>query len=119
MTGPNILVVEDEYLLACTLEEDLQRHGYVVIGPFGDLQTATAAARRKTFDLAILDINLRGELVYPLADDLAARAVPFIFLTGYSTLTLPERLRASPRLAKPYDPADLLREIKRVLNRPR
>ena len=114
MTGLRILVVEDEYLLAHTLEEELRNAGHAVVGPYGDRATGTRAARREAFDLAILDINLGGEMAYPLADELIARKVPFLFLTGYGTLNMPERFRACPRVSKPYEPKHLLREIARV-----
>ena len=116
---PNILVVEDEFLLACMIEEDLRAGGCTVVGPFGDLASASEAAGREAFDLALLDINLNGEMAYPLADDLQARGIPFLFLSGYGTSNLPERFRTSPQIAKPYDPAVLLREIERSVRKAR
>ncbi|MBS3647681.1 response regulator [Pseudaminobacter sp. 19-2017] len=109
-----ILVVEDEFLLALVLEDDLAAAGYTVVGPYNSLSSAMAASQREAFDVAILDVNLDGEMVYPLADDLIARGMRFIFLTGYVANDLPERFRKSNRLPKPYDPAALLREIARV-----
>jgi DNA-binding response OmpR family regulator len=110
-----VLVVEDEFLLACSLDEDLRSFGYSVVGPFTRLARALDASRHERFDLAVLDINLNGEMVYPLAQDLMVRGIPFLFLSGYGTANLPERFRAAPRLAKPYDPKLLLREIRRIL----
>ena len=71
------------------------------------LEEAMNAAEREHFDFAILDINLNGTMVYPLADQLLARGIPFLFLTGYSLSNLPERFRPVTRLSKPCDP-DLL-----------
>jgi CheY-like chemotaxis protein len=115
LQGLRVLVAEDEFLVALLLEEELRSLGCSIVGPFTNLAMATQASRRDPFDLAILDINLSGELVYPLADELLAREVPFLLLSGYGAANLPERFRTSPRLAKPYDPAALVREIRRIL----
>lgn len=114
MRGLTILVVEDEFLLACSLEEELRALGHSVLGPYGDREEATRVSRGRPFDLAILDINIAGDMIYPLADELASRGIPFIFLTGYGALNLPERFRACRRLSKPYDLKDLVQEIARV-----
>jgi CheY-like chemotaxis protein len=70
------------------------------------------AARREPIDLAILDTNLNGQMVYPLADDLLALGIPVIFLTGYQKASLPVRFRVVPQVSKPYDPAALIKEIR-------
>ena len=110
-----VLIAEDEFLVGFQLEEDLRSAGYSIVGPFNTLPTATQAARRERFDLAILDINLNGQMVYPLADELWARGIPFIFLSGYVSGDLPARFRRSPQLTKPHDPAALSKEIRTVL----
>lgn len=110
-----ILVVEDEFLVAALLEDDLNAAGYAVVGPFTSLASATQAARGGRLDLAILDVNLNGEMVYPLADELLARKVPFIFLSGYGLQDMPEKYRGAPRIAKPYDPPALIREVSRIV----
>jgi DNA-binding response OmpR family regulator len=107
LSGKIILVVEDEFLLALQLEELVESLGGRVRGPYRSLDRAMEA-RREDFDLAILDINLGGAMVYPLADDLAERGVPFIFLSGYSGANLPERFRSVTRLSKPCDPDALI-----------
>jgi DNA-binding response OmpR family regulator len=112
--GIRILLVEDEFLVGFLLEDDLRAAGFIPIGPFTTLGQALEASRREEFDLAILDINLQGEMVYPLADDLSARQIPFIFLSGYASLNLPERFRAWPRLSKPHSQARLIAEIQRI-----
>jgi chemotaxis family two-component system sensor kinase Cph1 len=109
-----ILIVEDESLLAMELEEFLHAAGYTIVGPFSDLGRATEAAHRETIDLAVLDSNLNGEMVYPLADELSAQGVPFIFVTGYGTSNLPERFRSAPRVPKPFDPAALINQLQRM-----
>lgn len=109
-----ILVAEDEFLVGVQLEEDLRSVGCSTVGPFTTLEMATQAARHERFDLAILDINLNGKMVYPLADELAQRGVPFIFLSGYMVADLPDRFREAPQIAKPHDPAVLTREIRKA-----
>lgn len=115
MKGLRILLVEDEFFLACSLEEELRSYGCAVIGPFADVTAAAEAVGRERFDFAILDINLNGEMAYPLADALSDLGIPFLFLSGYSRSNLPERFRASPQVSKPYDPTVLMREIQRTL----
>lgn len=112
---PRILVVEDEFLLAAGLADELTAAGYVVVGPYSRLQDARLGAEREQFDLALLDINVRQELVYPLADELCAHDVPFIFLSGYSASDVPLRFRERPRLAKPYEARSLLALVARCL----
>ncbi len=108
-----ILAVEDEFLLSVVLAEDLRAAGYEVVGPFGNLPDALAAARRESFDLAVLDINIRGTMVYPLADELLRRGVPFIFLTGYGRADVPPRFATIPRVPKPYEARALLQAVER------
>lgn len=107
-----ILLAEDEFLVGVQLEQDLHSAGCSIVGPFNTLETATQASRCERFDLAILDINLNGDMVYPLADELSARRVPFILLSGYLSADLPDRFRASPQVTKPHDPAALIKEIR-------
>lgn len=107
-----VLIAEDEFLVGLQLEGDLRAAGCSIVGPFSTLETATRASRRQRFDLAILDINLNGDRVYPLADELSAREVPFIFLSGYLSADLPQRYRNRPHITKPHDPAALIREIR-------
>lgn len=114
LRGKRVLLVDDEFLLILQLEELLHSLGCAIVGPYGDLHAALAGARRAEIDFAILDVNLNGTMVFPLADELHERGIPFILLTGYGRTSLPERFQATPRLSKPYDPATLLREIKLI-----
>jgi CheY-like chemotaxis protein len=117
MPDPNrparILVVEDEYLLAEDLAETLAGLGVHVLGPVGALDEALELLEALLttdggIDGAVLDVNLRGQLVFPLADALIARQVPYVFATGYGPEVLPERYRAAPLLQKPIQPRLLL-----------
>src|SRR4051794_18564375 len=85
LRGRRLLVVEDEYLIAASLARELEGRGAEVVGPAGSVRDALALveAEGDRLDGAVLDINLRDERVYPVADALVARGVPFIFLTGY------------------------------------
>lgn len=105
------MLVEDEFLLAIMLEQDVTSAGARVVGPFGHLDAARSAANDEQFDIAVLDVNLGGEMVYPLADDLAAMGRPFVFLTGYSVAQLPERFRGRPHLPKPHDASRLIERL--------
>jgi DNA-binding response OmpR family regulator len=112
-----VLIAEDEFLVGLQLEEDLRSAGCSIVGPFSTLEAAMQASRRERFDLAVIDINLNGDRVYPLADELSARAVPFIFLSGYLPANLPQRYRSRPHVTKPHDPAALIKEIRAAVRR--
>jgi CheY-like chemotaxis protein len=107
LRGLRILVVEDEFLVAMELETMLQDLGGVVIGPLGSLDDAVACAREEALDAALLDVNVGGRLVTPVADALAAREIPFVFCTGYDAASLPGRHAAAPILMKPCQPHEL------------
>ena len=99
-----VLVVEDEYLLAEDLREELIEGGAAVIGPAQTVARALElVASPGRLDAAVLDINLGGELAYPVADALAERGVPFLFTTGYDSSALPDRFNTVNRCEKPVD----------------
>ena len=108
--GLRILLVEDEFLVALEVEDVLQTMGCAVLGPFAKLSKAIDAAHSAEMDGAILDINLNGDMVYPLAEYLMSKTIPFVFLTGYTAADLPEKYRRFRRLQKPLD-AGLLRGV--------
>lgn len=111
-----ILVVEDEFLLASVLTNDLASAGYSVIGPYMSLEPAQAGSRGEEIDLAILDINLGDETIYPLADEFIRRKMPFILLTCLDPNDLPQRFRRLPLVAKPYDAPVLLSTIEQLIS---
>ncbi len=113
-----VLVVEDKFLVAIQLEDDLKAAGYAVVGPFTDLESAMQASRKEEFDVAILDANLNGTMSFPPADELNERKIPFVLLTGYGATSLPERFRSGRRLTKPCDVDTLLAEIERAVETP-
>ena len=101
--APRLLIVEDSYLLVLTLETMCEELGWQIVGPASRLDQAMEMARTETFDAALLDVNLDGEMSWGVADVLNARGIPFAFSTGYDQIDiLPARLAGSVILAKPY-----------------
>jgi DNA-binding response OmpR family regulator len=97
-----ILVVEDETVLAMMLEDYLQDEGYDVVGPFGRLDRAMQAAEREALDAAVLDVNIAGEMVFPVAEALDRRSVPILLVSGYDSRIMRKAPKDWPRLMKPY-----------------
>lgn len=116
LDGRRVLVVEDEMLIAMLVETALQDENCTVVGPYGSLSEAMEAARTETLDLAVLDINLAGKLVFPAAEVLAARGVPFLLLSGYGEIALPSNRRHWPICAKPFSLSDLLSRLTALLS---
>jgi CheY-like chemotaxis protein len=115
--GLQILLVEDEALVAATLEDMLADFGCTLAGAAATLTDALAAIQA-TFDIdaAILDVNLGGEKVFPVADILVGRNIPIVFSTGFGPADLAQRYPESRLLQKPYQPealADLLIDLAR------
>jgi CheY-like chemotaxis protein len=97
-----VLVVEDELMIRMLLEDMLGELGYTVAAEAGRIDEALEATKNADFDLAILDVNLDGQPISPVADALAARGTPFVFATGYGERGLPEPYRDRPTLKKPF-----------------
>jgi CheY-like chemotaxis protein len=108
-----ILVVEDEFLIALDIAGALEQNGHVVIGPFASRQDAVAALEREQIDGALLDANLGGEPVGDIADALAARRLPFAFVSGYGVEHLPPKHKHAPLVRKPFTNSDLLTVVER------
>src|SRR5215210_1680167 len=102
LSNCRILIVEDEVLIGLVLEDILEMLGCVVAGNAATLDEARRLAEAGGFDLAVLDVNIGSEPVYPLADLVLSYGLPVIFATGALPETLPERFRACPVLEKPY-----------------
>jgi PAS domain S-box-containing protein len=108
--GNQVMVVEDEALVAMVVSDALTDLGYQVAGPFSRPDEAIAAVKEGGISAAILDINLAGALVYPVADELLARGIPFVFVTGYGTESIERRFADIPVLQKPIE-RDALQRI--------
>lgn len=107
-----VLVVEDDALLAMEMEDMLRDLGCDVVGPVARLDKALDVARAEALDGAVLDLNLRGELSFPVIDLLKGRGVPVIVCSGYADLPdMRERLEGIPFLAKPYDAAAVAKQV--------
>jgi CheY-like chemotaxis protein len=107
-----ILVVEDEYLIAITLSDQLEGVGSIVVGPVPSVERAIKAIESDSkIDAAILDINLGGVRAYPIADKLLARNIPFVFTSGYEDDVLRTRYPQVRNCLKPY----LFPEIEKAL----
>jgi len=104
--GLRVLLVEDEIMIALLVEEILVEFGHTVVGPASRIDRALELVASEAIDVAILDVNIDDKEVYPVAEALAARGIPFMFVSGYDTL--PERFRDRPRLTKPFRQRALL-----------
>ena len=105
LDGLTIMVVEDDFLAALELKRLVEDRAGTVAGPVGRLDQAQALARASRLDGAILDVKLNGAVSLPLVDDLIARGIPVILVTGYDAATLPARFVDTPRLPKPFSEA--------------
>lgn len=102
-------------LVAMIIEDMLAEMGCSVIGPAARVAEALVLIDRETFDIAVLDVNVAGDVVTPVADVLEQRGVPFVFSTGYRARELPERFQKHTLVQKPYRDADLRRALGEAL----
>ena len=100
-------MVEDEYLIRMLLEDMLEELGYDMAAGVGTVSEASEEASNGDFHAAILDVNLDGQEIYPVADILAERGLPFVFVTGYGERSLPDPHRGRPALQKPFQAEQL------------
>lgn len=115
MPNARLLIVEDEYLIRLLLEDMLVELGCSIAAVASNLDDGKKAAQTSEIDLAILDVNIDGQQVFPIADILRDRKLPFIFITGYGARGLPEHYRDLPTLQKPFQMHDLEATLARVL----
>jgi len=115
--GLRVLVVEDEGSVALLIEGMLEDLGCEVAASVATLGKALTAARTETLDFAVLDVNLDGELVFPVAEILKGRQLPFIFSTGYGRVGVPESFKDCEVLNKPYTIEDLKRTLFSMFSR--
>lgn len=112
LTGRRILLVEDDYFIAADLKGGFEEGGARILGPVPSVDEALALiASTAEIDAAVLDINLQDELVYPVADALRARGVPFLFATGYDPVAVPSLHGAVALCQKPLDPQIVARAL--------
>ncbi|NNM75234.1 response regulator [Enterovirga aerilata] len=116
LAGLRVLVVEDEVAISLLLEDMLLDLGCEVVGPAGRLAPATELAQAERLDLAVLDVNLAGQPIYPVAEALSARGIPFVFSTGYGSAGIDEPYRDRPVLQKPFAQHELQRVLRSALS---
>jgi CheY-like chemotaxis protein len=118
LQGCRILVVEDEYMIADEICDGLADAGATVVGPAATREDAVGLIESgPVIDCALLDLNLRGEPAYPIADLLMQRGTPFVFTTGYDLSSIPSRYTHVPRCEKPVSIAEVIQTIARLVQR--
>lgn len=113
LKGKRILVAEDETLISMLFEDILSDLDCEIVGPALNIRQATDLARSADIDAAVLDVNLAGDSIFPVAEILAERGVPLVFSSGYGTSGLPDRWQNQPTLPKPFS----LGDVAEVLNK--
>ena len=113
--GGSVFLVEDEVMIRMMVADMLEELGYSIAAEAGDISEAIRLAQSTDFDLAILDVNVNGKVISPVADLIQARNLPFIFATGYGSSGLPEEYRDRPSLQKPFQIETLARVIENTL----
>ena len=111
LRGRHILLVEDEYYIAYAMQCGLEDAGARVVGPAAFVGDALALLDRELIDGAVLDVSLDDEKVFPVAEALTTRGIPFIFATGYAASDLPPAWRHVPRFEKPVNAATVARAL--------
>ena len=115
----NVLIVEDDFIVAFDMQTLLEEQGAQVAGPATNLDEARALIAREgeRLQIAVLDVNINGQYVFPIAEDLRRAGIPFVFATAYADddRLFPDELREMPRLAKPVLPNVLIGHLKRLL----
>lgn len=114
LRGKQVLVVEDEYLIALALTDELERCGAVVIGPVGSVSAALRLIETCQPDVAVLDIQLHTEACYPAADVLIARETPLLFTTGHDADLVPPLYQAIPCVQKPAEAGAVVEALARL-----
>ena len=117
LQGRRVLVIEDESLVAMLLETILDDMGCAVVGPESNIDDGLVAATTvASLDAALLDVNVAGREVFPVAEALKARGVPFVFSTGYGEAGLPEHWRGNPTIQKPFTDRAIRDALMKALN---
>ena len=101
MTGASVFLVEDEALIRLMLADMIEGLGHRVVAEAGNIQVGQALAQAVIFDLAVLDINIAGYSISPVAEIIDGRGLPFLFVTGYGPAGRPEAFRTRRMLHKP------------------
>lgn len=117
LSGRYILVAEDEYMIAMDQRRDLRAEGAIVLGPTSTLEKAIDLIEAESrIDAALLDINLNGEQIFPAADILRERGVPFLFSTGYDQGSIPPRFASVPVCIKPLENSAIVAALRQLIS---
>ncbi len=116
LDGLRVFLAEDESLIAMSIEDMLADLGCNVVVAADNIGDAVDKAGAAGFDCAILDVNLRGKEVFPVAEILSQQGIPFIFSSGYGRSMLPDQFRTRPTVSKPFDMKDLSAALEEALN---
>jgi CheY-like chemotaxis protein len=108
LVGKRVMVCEDELLVAMLIEDVLADYDCQLIGPFSTVTEALSAAETADIDIAVLDVNMRGERIYPVAERLGDRLIPFFLLSGYGEDALPANRQNWVACSKPFSTVDLV-----------
>ena len=115
--GCSVFLVEDEVMIRMMVADMLEELGHSVAAEAGEIGEAVRLVQSTEFDLAILDVNVNGKVISPVAELIDARNIPFVFATGYGSSGLPEEYRDRPALQKPFQVETLGRMIDVALKR--
>ncbi|MEH2468698.1 CheY-like chemotaxis protein [Nitrobacteraceae bacterium AZCC 2161] len=113
--GGSVFLVEDEVMIRMMVADMLEELGYSVVAETGEINEAVRLAGSTEFDIAILDVNVNGKVISPVAEVIRIRGRPFIFATGYGAQGLPEEYRDRPTLQKPFQMETLAQVIASTL----
>jgi len=111
LSGCRVLVLEDEYFFADDLNRRLTEHGAEVVGPISELAEAYQLIVQNGFDAAIMNVNLRGQKAFVLADELKRRDIPFMFATGFGANSIPSRFSHVKVRQKPFGAQEIVSDV--------
>lgn len=115
MNNPlRVIVIEDDYLLSATLKDGLERIGCTVLAQAANLRDGMLLTANTACDFAVVDLDLKGEMAFPLLDQLHELGIPFVMATGAYPGEVPARHANAPRLSKPYNLQELRQMIDRI-----
>src|SRR5262245_6304930 len=110
-----VLILEDEAMIAGLIQSILSAGGWSVVGPVATLERALETIDRGRLDAALLDVRVNGHDVYPVADVLMGRGIPFIFVSGFGRKQIPPGYRDCAYIAKPFTPHTILALLEEVV----
>lgn len=111
----SVLLVEDEVMIRMMVADMLEELGYAIAAEAGDIDEGVRLVQATDFDIAILDVNVNGKVISPVAEAIQMRDIPFVFATGYGAQGVPEKFRDRPTLQKPFQIETLARTIEATL----